>query len=166
MRFKPWVIGGGQENGRRSGTENVPGIVAIGTAARLMANDLHTGVHHRVTSMRNTFESSVIHHLPDSVINGVDAPRLGTTTSLTLTGLDAAGLLILLDKAGVCCSAGSACHTASVHPSHVLEAMGLDRAHAASTLRFSFCRDNTASEIDEAVAALVGAAQKLRLLRG
>lgn len=165
MRFNPWIIGGGQENGRRSGTENVPGIVAIGAAARLMANDLTTGVHHRVASMRNVFERAVLHHLPDSVINGADAPRLGTTTNLTLPGIDAAGLLILLDKADVSCSAGSACHTASVHPSHVLEAMGLDRAHAASTLRFSFCRDNTAGEIDAAVAALVDAAQKLRLMR-
>jgi cysteine desulfurase len=86
---------------------------------------------------------------------------LGNTSSLTFPGLEAAGLLILLDKAGVACSAGSACHAASLHPSPVLEAMGRDAAHAGSTLRFSFSRYNDPAEAEEAARRVAEAVHKL-----
>lgn len=161
-RFQPLLLGGGQECGRRGGTENVAGIVALGAAAELMKRALTDGTEARVRAMRDRFETALKTHLPEAVVNAADAPRLGTTSSITLPGLDAAGLLILLDKAGVACSAGSACHTGSLHPSHVLEAMGLDAVHAGSTLRFSWSRFNTTEETDTAAAAVLQAVQRLR----
>lgn len=154
--FRPWLLGGGQEHGRRSGTENVAGIVALGVAAELAMKADHAAVR----ALRDEFESLV----RDPLVNGDPAQRLGTTSSLCFPGIDAAGMLILLDERGVCCSAGSACHSAAVHPSPVLEAMGLDAAHAASTLRFSFSRFNTLDEAREAARLVNECAAKMRSL--
>jgi cysteine desulfurase len=164
MRFRPLIIGGGQENGRRSGTENVAGIVGLGVAAELMGQALAAGEEQRVGALRDDFEQRITQTLPEVRINGHLQHRLPTTSSLTFPGLDSAGLLILLDKAGVACSAGSACHTGALHPSTVLEAMGLDRDHAASTLRFSFSRFNTAEESEQAARHVVAAVEKMRRL--
>jgi cysteine desulfurase len=161
-RFLPLLVGGGQESGRRSGTENVAGIVGLGEAVALMR--VQDG--QRVTAMRDAFEAGVLKRVPEVVVNGLEARRLGTTSSLTFPGVDAAGMLILLDKAGVCCSAGSACHTGALHASHVLEAMGLDAGHAGSTLRFSFCRYNTMEEVERAVEGVVAGVEKMRMLMG
>lgn len=162
MRFQPLLAGGGQEGGRRGGTENVAGMVAMGLAAELMARALADGTEEKVRGLRDAFELALRAALPEVVINGADAPRLGTTSSVTIPGVDAAGLLILLDKAGVACSAGSACHTGALHPSHVLEAMGLDATHAGSTLRFSWSRFNTPADGDAAVDAVARAVGRMR----
>ncbi len=162
MRFQPLLVGGGQENGRRGGTENVAGIVALGVAAEAMGRALAAGAEAAVRLLRDHFESELRKALPEVLVNAETAPRLSTTSSVTFPGLDAAGLLILLDKAGVACSAGSACHTAALHPSHVLAAMGFDAAYAASTLRFSWSRFNTMAETDQAVAAVARAVERLR----
>jgi len=164
-RFHPSMLGGGQETGRRSGTENVASIAGMGAAAELMMRQLRDGGESRVADMRDEFESGILQTLPGTLVNGSRERRLGTTSSLCFPGIDAAGMLILLDEKGVCCSAGSACHAAAVHPSHVLEAMGMDAAHAASTLRFSFSRFNTPDEVRTAAAAVVAVAQKLRDLK-
>jgi len=161
-RYLPLLVGGGQESGRRSGTENVAGIVGLGVAVALMRGQ----DGQRVTAMRDAFEAGVLKRVPEVVVNGLEARRLGTTSSLTFPGVDAAGMLILLDKAGVCCSAGSACHTGALHASHVLEAMGLDAGHAGSTLRFSFCRYNTMEEVERAVEGVVAGVEKMRMLMG
>lgn len=155
VRFEPLLVGGGQEGGRRSGTENVPGIVGLGKAAELAISPCSS-------ELRDAFEAQIVSEWPEALIHAQHAPRLPNTCSICFPGLDAAGLLILLDQAGVACSAGSACHTASLHPSHVLEAMGHDAAHAASTLRFSFSRMNTAEEVSGAVRAVLRSARKLR----
>ena len=94
------------------------------------------------------------------------AHRLPNTSSMTFPGVDAPGMLILLDERGIACSAGSACHTASLHPSHVLEAMGFDAEHARSTLRFSWSRFNTMEETLRAADEAVACAKKMRELRG
>ncbi|MBL9130457.1 MAG: cysteine desulfurase [Verrucomicrobiaceae bacterium] len=159
VRFEPLLLGGGQEGGRRSGTENVPGIIGLGKAAELAMDPCDDG-------LRDAFETQILRAWPGAVIHGQNAPRLPNTTSICLPGIDAAGMLILLDQAGVACSAGSACHTGALHPSHVLEAMGFDARHAASTLRFSFSRMNTMAEVSQAVEIVLAAAQKLRLLAG
>lgn len=157
VRFEPLLLGGGQEGGRRSGTENVPGIVGLGMASELMQPP-HLAF---VRELRDAFERRVI-MATGAVMNGDPQQRLGNTSSLCFTGLDAAGLLILLDEKGVCCSAGSACHSASLHPSQVLAAMGFDAAHAASTLRFSFSRFNTMPEVLQAADLVIEAVAKLR----
>ena len=163
--FRPSMLGGGQEGGRRSGTENVPYITGLGAAAALMKTHLADGTEQRVRAMRDTFEARLLSALPGTLLNGHREQRLPTTSSLCFPGLVAAEMLILLDEAGVCCSAGSACHTAAVHPSHVLEAMGRDAAHAASTLRFSFSRFNTTEETTRAADEVSRVARRLRELR-
>lgn len=157
MPFRPLLIGGGQESGKRSGTENVPGIVAMGTAAdwvsRSRSDELET--------LRDAFEGRLLAGWPGAVVHGAAAQRLPNTTSLFLPGADAAGMLILLDQRGIACSGGSACHTASLHPSHVLEAMGFSAEHAASTLRFSLSRMNSRDEVMNAADEVIRAAQHL-----
>lgn len=165
-RFQPLLVGGGQEGGRRSGTENVAGIAGLGAAVAAMARALTDGTEERVRGLRDLFERELAARLPEAVVNGAEAPRLGTTSSVTLPGIEAAGMLILLDRAGVACSAGSACHTGALHPSHVLEAMGRDAAAAACTLRFSWSRFNTEAETRAAVGAVSAAAAKMRELAG
>lgn len=164
VRFKPWMLGGGQEMGRRSGTENVPHIVALGKAAELMREELATGGDAKVREMRDAFEKKIRTALPETVVNGEAADRLATTSSLTFPGIDAPGLLILLDERGVACSAGSACHTGALHPSHVLEAMGYDAQHANSTLRFSWSRLNTLEETQIAADLVIKSVHKMREL--
>jgi len=159
VRLRPLLVGGGQEKGRRSGTENVASIVGLGAAAAL------TMAEHGVSRLRDGFEDRVMAGLSDTIIFGDRAHRLPNTSCLGFPGMDAAGLLILLDEAGVCCSAGSACHTASLHPSHVLEAMGVSAAVASGMLRFSFCRFNTPEEAATAAAAVIRAVEKMRALK-
>ena len=166
VRFKPWMLGGGQESGRRSGTENVPHIVGLGKAAELMREELDSGGDKTISEMRDAFERHVMTALPDTVINGNPIYRLYNTSNMTFPGVDAPGLLILLDERGVACSAGSACHTGAIHPSHVLEAMGLDAQHAGSTLRFSWSRFNTMEETLRAAGLVVECAKKMRDLKG
>lgn len=161
-RFQPLLVGGGQEHGQRSGTENVAGIVGLGVAAQLM-RELGGAA---VCELRDRFEVIVRDRLPDTVVNGEAVARLGSTSSMTFPGVEAAGMLILLDKAGVACAAGSACHAAALHPSPVLEAMGLDAAHAGSTLRFSFSRYSTMDEVALAANAVVKGVEKMRALHG
>lgn len=165
-RFAPLIVGGGQENERRSGTENVSGIVGIGKAAELARTHLEDGTKARIHAMRDRFEHLVHAAMPGMRIHGCPEHRLHNTSSICLPELDAAGLLILLDKAGIACSAGSACHAAALHPSHVLEAMGVSARDAACTLRFSFSRFNIKPEAETAAHALVEAAAKLRNERG
>lgn len=162
--FDPWLVGGGQEAGRRSGTENVAGVVGLGKASALMLRCLAGDAEEKIRSMRDEFERRLLGGLPATVINGGEAPRLATTSSLCFPGVDAAGLLILLDRAGICCAAGSACHTAAVHPSHVLEAMGFDARHAASTLRFSFSRFNSPAEVTDAAELVIQNVRRMREL--
>ncbi|MES2596128.1 MAG: cysteine desulfurase family protein [Verrucomicrobiota bacterium] len=164
--FRPLLIGGGQESGRRSGTENVPGIVAMGKAAELASSWLQSGRPAEMADLRDEFEQLLMDGWPGAMVHGADAPRLPNTTSISLPGADAAGMLIVLDQRGIACSGGSACHTASLHPSHVLEAMGHDATHAGSTLRFSTSRMNTRDEVISAVTEVLRAARHLTEQKG
>lgn len=165
-RFAPLLVGGGQEKERRSGTENVPGIVALGKAAELCAQHLADGMGNHLKAMRDCFEEQMLAGLPDTRIHGSLEHRLPTTSSFCLPETDAAGMLILLDRLGICVSAGSACHTGALHSSHVLEAMGVSARVAACTLRVSFHRLNTLADAATAARAVVGSAHKLRAERG
>lgn len=162
--FQPLLLGGGQENGRRSGTENLPGAVALGRAAELARAALPIAAA-AMARLRDRLEAALLASLPEAVVHGLGAPRLPNTSSIAFPGAESAGLLILLDQQGLCCSGGSACHSAALHPSHVLEAMGFDAAHAASTLRFSLSRFTTEAEIDAALPLILGAVRKLHALQ-
>lgn len=166
LDFSPMMLGGGQESGRRSGTENVAGIVAMGEAARLAKNALENGAADRIRQMRDTFEMRVMEGIFGCVRNGDPAFRLPNTSHLSFESCDAAGLLILLDEAGVACSAGSACMTGKRQASHVQLAMGIPEARAKTSLRFSFSRLNTPEETAQAAEKTIRAVEKLRRVQG
>lgn len=159
IRFTPLLQGGGQEAGRRSGTENTAGIVGMGAAAAAMKIPADGG-------LRDAFESIVSRTVPGVTVNGDRVHRLPNTSHLSFEGCDAAGLLILLDEAGFACSAGSACMTGKQRPSHVQLAMGIPEARAKSSLRISFSRLNTMEEAISAAAAVAKAVEKLRRVQG
>lgn len=163
MRFTP-MLRGSQEEGRRGGTENVASIVAMGHAAGIAA-DFIEEEQTRVRSLRDHFESAVLERIAGVVVNGDTGQRLPNTTNLAFDGIEAEGALMLLDREGICCSAGSACTSGSVSPSHVLQAMGLDAAHARASLRFSFGRFNSQEEANAALEALCAVVEKLRAER-
>ncbi len=161
--FRPMVFGGGQENARRAGTENVASIVALGKAAELAAaamKDEQT----RVCALRDRFEASVLARVPDTFVNGDCEARLPNTSSLSFAGVESGAALLMLDQQHLCCSAGSACRTGSVEASHVLQAMNLSDDRARGSLRFSFGRFNTEAEVDKAVEIVRGAISKLRAM--
>jgi len=161
VRFTPYLIGGGQEGGRRAGTENIAGIVGLGKAAELMSAQ----EEEPIKKLRDHFESELLTQIEGASVNGSLEKRLPTTSNIYFPHIEAAGLLILLDKAGIYASAGSACHTASLHPSHVLKAMGYDCDHAACSMRFSLSRFTTEQDIETALSETVSAIKKMQSLR-
>jgi cysteine desulfurase len=164
VRFRPLLIGGGQEGARRSGTENVASIVGFGKAAELMKAALEEGSAVRVGALRDRFEAGVLAAVPGVAINGHVVRRLPNTSNLYFEGVDAEGLLILLDDKGLCCSPGSACSTGSFEPSRVITAMGYDKDRGRSSVRFSLSILTTEREVDEAVRVVAEAAGKLRVI--
>ncbi len=161
-RFQPEILGGGQENERRSGTENVPGIIGMGVAAELAMRCLQETA--ALSKWRDEFEAQVIAAIPGVEIHGAESRRLPNTSNLYFPGVDGEGLLILLDEAGLCCSPGSACSTGAVQPSRIIKAMGFSSSRARSSVRFSFSRFNTEAEISPAVEAIRNAVAKLQVV--
>jgi cysteine desulfurase len=150
LQFKPLLRGGGQEAGRRAGTENTAGIVGMGAAAACALREFEEPSERSFVWPRDAFEAKVLAETDGVIVNGDVGHRLPNTSHLSFEQCDAAGLLILLDEAGVACSAGSACLTGQRQPSHVQLAMGIPVARAATSLRVSFSRLST---MDEALAA-------------
>ncbi|MEM8956157.1 MAG: aminotransferase class V-fold PLP-dependent enzyme, partial [Verrucomicrobiota bacterium] len=165
VRFHATMIGGGQEGGRRSGTENVASIVGMGKAAEVMERAMAEGSMERVKELRDRFEGRILGAIEGTGINGDIERRLPNTTNFFFEGVDAEGLLILLDNDDVCCSPGSACSTGSFEPSRVITAMGYDTERGRSSVRFSLSMFSTEGEIDEAVKLIAAAARKLRVAR-
>jgi len=157
--LEPMIRGGGQESGRRSGTENVPYLVGLGAAAAIMQQEIAGGGMARVTRLRDRFEAALLTGLgegPDRVKrNGSSEHRTGNVAHLSFAGCTAAELLPALDAVGVQCSAGSACMTGKSNPSHVQKAMGFSDERAFSSLRLSLSIFTTEAEIDEAVAKII-----------
>jgi cysteine desulfurase len=166
LAFAPWLHGGGQEAGRRGGTENTAGIVGMGMAAECARRHLATLPDVPLNSPRDAFEAKVLAEISGVTLNGDLAQRLPNTSHLSFEQCDAAGLLILLDEAGVACSAGSACLTGQTRPSHVQLAMGIPAGRAKTSLRISFSRLNTLEEALTAADALKQAVEKLRRVQG
>ena len=159
--FRPTLIGGGQENSRRAGTENVASIIGFGKAAELAAVSI-AREQERVRAMRDRFERTLLESVAGTSVNGARAPRLPNTSSVSFADVPSEAALILLDKHRICCSAGSACHAGSIEPSHVLRAMKLGDDRARSSLRFSFGRFNTEAEVDEALDVIPKVIAKLQ----
>jgi cysteine desulfurase len=159
-RFAPQLVGGAQESGRRAGTEPVAAIVGMGAACRLAAAEL-AGAAGRMAHLRDRLEELLFAALPGIARNGTPRARLPNTSNLRFPGTPAETLLILLDQAGLCVSAGSACTAGSPAPSHVLKAMGLSDAEAKASLRFSLGPTTSEAEIDAAADRVIRAARKI-----
>ncbi|HNQ90981.1 MAG TPA: cysteine desulfurase NifS [Verrucomicrobiota bacterium] len=162
-RFQPFVVGGHQEKGRRAGTENVPYIVGFGRAAELALSHL-AEENTRVRALRDRVETTLLESVPHTTLNGAREPRLPNTTNLAFDFIEAEAVLMLLDRAGICASSGSACTTGSLDPSHVLSAMGLSPMRARGSLRFSLGRYNTDADVDHLLAHLPGIISRLRAI--
>lgn len=159
---KPFIYGGGQECGIRGGTENVPGIVALGAAAELVVKNLSLWRDKWQSLRKIFFDSLAIHMAPDEYsINGGDNTALNII-SLTVPGVNSEAMVLRLDQDDICVSAGSACSAGSPNPSHVLMGVGLPEELAASTIRISMGTDTTADEMRTAAKAIAAAAKSLK----
>ncbi|HUJ32979.1 MAG TPA: cysteine desulfurase NifS [Candidatus Acidoferrum sp.] len=159
----PQTFGGHHERDRRPGTENVPGIVGLGKAAELARTRLNEDSP-RVAALRDRLEAALLASISMVRVNGDRKRRVANTTNLAFSGAGGEALVIALDLVGVACSTGAACSSGAVEPSHVLTAIGLSHDEARSSLRFSLGRTTTAEEIDEAIATIPRAVERLRSL--
>jgi len=157
------IHGGGQQFGIRPGTENVPGIIALGVAARLAAQE-QQALAERLRELRDELERRLLAIVPDALINGWQGERAPHISNASIPGTDSEALLMHLDLAGIACSSGSACSTGSVEPSHVLTAMGVPRELGVAALRFSFGKDSSLDDVEAVTAALPKIVEKVRSL--
>jgi cysteine desulfurase len=159
----PLIYGGRHESGRRAGTENVPGAIAMGVAAASM--DMHLAPEAaRIARLRDRLEQGITDRVPDVIVNGAGAPRVPNTTNICFEGIEGEAVVIALDLHGFCVSSGSACSSGAVEPSHVLTAIGLSRAQAKSSVRFSLGRSNTVEQVDALIDAVIAVTARLRRL--
>ncbi|HET9218321.1 MAG TPA: cysteine desulfurase NifS [Terriglobia bacterium] len=161
--LKPLVTGGGHERNRRSGTENVPGIVGFGRAAQLAREGLEIESAH-LRRLRDRLESGLKARIPSIHINAETAPRLPNTSNIMVDFAEGEGMLISLDLKGVAVSTGSACSSGSLEPSHVLTAIGKTPDEAHGSLRFSLSAMNTDADVDYVLEVLPTIVERLRAL--
>jgi cysteine desulfurase len=159
--------GGSQEQGRRGGTENVPGIVGLGLALE-RADGWRDAYAVHCATLRDRLQCGILDAIPDAIVNGPrdESKRLPNNLNVTIPGVQGETLLLSLDVLGVAASAGSACTTGNAEPSHVLQAIGLSDDLCRSSLRFTVGRGNTVEQIDEAVDALAESVARARGLAG
>ena len=158
--FAPLILGGGQEHGRRAGTENLSGIAGFGAAAELAARDLARAGE--LAALRDGFEAGLKSAAPDAVIFGAGAPRLANTSNFALPSVLAETALMALDLDGVMLSSGAACSSGKVRPSHVLAAMGVPDGIARCTLRASFGWDSSAGDVEAALGSISSLLARVR----
>lgn len=162
-RLRPQLFGGHHERDRRAGTENLPGILGLGTAARLAREHLDERAAH-YARLRDRLEATVLATVPRSGVAGADAPRVPNTSDIYFDGIEGEALVIGLDLHGFCASTGAACSSGSIEPSHVLLAMGFPRSRARACLRFSFASQNTSQEVEALLEILPALVEKQRKL--
>jgi cysteine desulfurase len=157
----PLLYGGHHERDRRPGTENVPGIVGLGKAAGLACERLEAEAG-RARILRDRLEQSILGAVPLVQVNGERRRRLPTTTNLRFDRVDGEAFVIAMDLQGVACSTGAACSSGSLEPSHVLEAIGLTREQARSSIRFSLGRSTSEADIDATLEVVPRVVERLR----
>ncbi|MCD2451493.1 cysteine desulfurase NifS [Methylicorpusculum oleiharenae] len=162
-RYRPMLRGGHQERGRRAGTENSASIVGLGKACEL-AMEFMEYENIQVKAMRDRLEQGIVEQIPHCFITGDLDNRLPNTTDIAFEYIEGESILMLLNKAGIAASSGSACTSGSLEPSHVMRAMQIPYTAAHGTIRFSFSRYNTMSEVDEVLKVMPGIAATLRKL--
>lgn len=161
--FRPYILGGHQEHGRRAGTENTAGIIALGKAVELAVGNLE---HENtvVKGLRDKLQTGLMESIPDAIVNGDQENRLPNTLSIAFKYIEGEAMLLLLDQYGICASSGSACTSGSLEPSHVLRAMGVPFTFAHGSLRFSLSRYTTEAEIDTVLKELPPVIERLRAM--
>jgi cysteine desulfurase len=162
VKLPPFIIGGGQEVGRRAGTSAVPNIVGLGAACEL-ARTTDIGEHERIMRLRNKLEDELLGTIFNARLNGTAdrAKRLPNTANISFEYVEGENILVHLDKAGICVSTGSACHSTTKESSPTLRAMNVPYSAAQGSIRFSLGRYNTEEEIDRTLAVLPGIIGKL-----
>mgnify|MGYP001211166531 FL=1 len=159
--FEPLLMGGGQEGQRRSGTENVPGIVGLATALELSESEKDHNLR-KIANLRDMIIDGLIGCLDGVMLNGHPQNRLANNVSVSFEGIEGEPVLVGLDFAGICASSGSACSSASLEPSHVLLAIGRSAELAQGTLRISLGRDNSVEDVRYLLSVLPDLVHKLR----
>ncbi len=162
FRFRPFMLGGHQERGRRAGTENVPGIVALGKAAEVAKFEVNYISRER--KLRDRLEQGLLKAIPNCEVNGGGAERLPNTTNIGFKYIEGEAILLMLDKYGICASSGSACTSGSLDPSHVLQAMGLPYTTLHGSIRFSLSRYTNDTEVDRVLEVMPGIVERLRAI--
>lgn len=162
FRFRPFLLGGHQERGRRAGTHNVAGIVALGKAAEIAREHLLNVDQERW--LRDLLENQLLAMIPDCAVNGGGTTRLPNTTNIGFKYIEGEAILFMLNQQGICASSGSACTSGSLDPSHVLTAMGLPYTILHGSIRFSLSRFTTENEIRHVLAVMPGIVEKLRAI--
>jgi len=162
-KFSPFMIGGHQEKGRRAGTENVPGIIALGKACELAGKNMKEE-NTRVRDLRDRLETELIKCIPDAKINGTTKQRTPNTSNISFANIEGESILLMLNEFGICASSGSACTSGSLEPSHVMRAMGVPFTMAHGSIRFSLSIHNTEEDIDEIIKQLPPIVERLRVL--
>jgi len=162
--LQPMLYGGRHERSRRAGTENVPGIVALGKAAELAREALQRGDAAGMATMRDRIEQTILQAVEATGVNGEGAPRVPNTTSIYFEYIDGEALVIALDLKGLAVSTGAACSSGAIEPSHVLIAMGMRPARARASIRFSLGKQNKAEDAEFALSLLPETVARLREL--
>jgi cysteine desulfurase len=162
--LQPLLYGGSHERSRRAGTENVPGIVALGKAAEIAKAALDRGDLARMAEMRDRIQQTILAQVDAAGVNGDGAPRVPNTANLHFDGIEGEALVIALDLKGLAVSTGAACSSGAIEPSHVLTAMGLPPERARASIRFSLGKQNTAEDTDFALDLVPQAVARLREL--
>ncbi len=157
------VFGGRHERERRPGTENVPGIVAMGRAAAWMSGNLAAEAV-RLAALRDRLERGILDRVPASGVNGAAESRTPNTTNIHFDDIEGEALVIALDLRGFAVSTGAACSSGAIEPSHVLMAMGLSKERAKASIRFSLGRGNDAEQVDALIEAVAASVEHLRRL--
>jgi len=159
--FEPLMMGGGQERQRRSGTENVAGIVGMATALKLSVDEIEENKG-KLQNLQNKIVKTLSGEVKGVFFNGHDVDRLPNNVSVSFEGVEGEPILLGLDLKGICASSGSACSSASLEPSHVLLAVGRSAEQAQGTLRITLGRDNTEEDVDYLLETLIDLVYKLR----
>jgi cysteine desulfurase len=160
--LRPILHGGSHERSRRAGTENVPGIVALGKAADLACQALAGGDLEQISQLRDRLEQTILREIESTRVNGEGAPRVPNTTSICFDCIEGEALVIALDLKGLAVSTGAACSSGAIEPSHVLTAMGMPPARARGSLRFSLGKQNTPADVEFALDLIPQTVARLR----
>jgi cysteine desulfurase len=163
-RLQPLFYGGRHERSHRAGTENVPGIVGLGKAAELAVQAFERGDDRTMSALRDRLQQGILAQVEEAGVNGDGAPRVPNTSNMYFEHIEGESMVIALDLKGLAVSTGAACSSGAIEPSHVLTAMGQRRDRAHTSIRFSLGKQNTAEDIDIALALVPETVARLREL--